>query len=86
MITATPPKANFVEVELGMDIVWNKPTTDENGELAFCEYRPPINNLFGIKCKVPKEVLANGDTLEKYVREKMLTLYEAVSLDYVCIL
>jgi len=80
MSNATQETTNFVEVELCMELGFCRPTTDRNGELTFSENRTDSSYGFTIKCKVPKEVVANKETLTKYVREKIYH-YETVSVD-----
>jgi len=81
MTNATQETTNFVEVELSIDLLYYRPTANEEGELTFEEFRPD-EAWSCFKCKVPKEVVADKATLTKYVRGVMCD-YDVIGLDQV---
>ncbi len=81
MTNATQSNSNLVEIELSIDLIYYRPTTNQEGKLTFKEFCPDeAFNCF--KCKVPKEVVADKVTLEKYVRRQMED-YEAIRINNV---
>lgn len=81
-MTSTQNTLNeYVEVELSIDLTYYRPTTNDNGELIFTEFRPD-EAWSCFKCKVPKEAIIDKSTLAKYVREQMYDC-DVIELDQV---
>ena len=62
--------ADYVEVDLSIDLAFHVPSRNENGTLGFREFRPD-EAWSCIKVKVPSSVVNDQRLLSRYVNQVM---------------